>query len=363
MGFLRKLLKKLKKGKSDGEEFINDEPTPMVKPKKIKKRKRNSITSGPSVDEILSDFFSHKSRPFIHGLFRIAFFLTISWGIAKLLTIVAKPLPKNIKGAKTQFQFDSVSIAKDTKDINDRNLFNSERSAPKVAKKKKLKKKMTGPCIAASKKTTLPVDLVNTIVLQNDYKSIAAIKMRGQKKSQNVRQGDTIPRIGKVGLIKQNELFFRNTKSGQCESVAMKTKKEFKTQLSVLSAKRGKKILEEIDAEKSITNAGNEYQIDRSYLNKQIENLSAILSQAKATPIKNPDGSLSFKITDVVPGSVYTTLGIQDNDYISQINGRPIKNPGEVMSLFRRIKSVKNLNLTIKRNGTEQVLNYKFNDK
>ena len=35
-----------------------------------------------------------------------------------------------------------------------------------------------------------------------------------------------------------------------------------------------------------------------------------------SSEIKNPDGSLSFKMTDVVPGSIYSQLDISDGDII-----------------------------------------------
>ena len=100
--------------------------------------------------------------------------------------------------------------------------------------------------------------------------------------------------------------------------------------------------------------------LDKSVLSEALSNISEILTQARAVTIKNPDGSLSFKIMEIVPDSIYAKLGIENEDTITQINGEKIKSVNEVMKYFGNIKNMDQLNLSIKRNGVESNKNYNF---
>jgi C-terminal processing protease CtpA/Prc len=74
--------------------------------------------------------------------------------------------------------------------------------------------------------------------------------------------------------------------------------------------------------------------------------------------IQNPDGSLSFKMTELDPAGIFPYLGIQDGDTITNINGKPIYDMNEVMLLFGRIKGLEKLSLGIKREGTDSNQEY-----
>ena len=91
-----------------------------------------------------------------------------------------------------------------------------------------------------------------------------------------------------------------------------------------------------------------------------LKNIQNVLTQARAIQIKNPDGSLAFKMTDVVPGSIYSQLDITDGDIISEINGKKIENINEILTLFGKIKDIDNLSLTILKDGQKQEKDYEF---
>ena len=91
-----------------------------------------------------------------------------------------------------------------------------------------------------------------------------------------------------------------------------------------------------------------------------INNMSDILTQAKAVQITNPDGSLCFKMTEIVPGSLYSQLDIQENDIICNINGKKIDNLNELMGLLGRIKEIDQFQIGLKRNGMNENKEYGF---
>ena len=89
-----------------------------------------------------------------------------------------------------------------------------------------------------------------------------------------------------------------------------------------------------------------------------MKDISSLLTQAKGIQINNPDGTISFKITQIDPSGIFAYLGQEDGDIITQINGEPIKDLNQVMTLFGTIADVSGLSLTTKRNGEEIQRNY-----
>jgi type II secretory pathway component PulC len=91
-----------------------------------------------------------------------------------------------------------------------------------------------------------------------------------------------------------------------------------------------------------------------------LENISEVLTQARAVQIKNPDGSLCFKMQEVVPGSIFTQLNIQEGDKVCGINGKKIQNVAELMNMFGQIDKIDHFELDVNKNGIDQNLEYDF---
>ena len=107
-----------------------------------------------------------------------------------------------------------------------------------------------------------------------------------------------------------------------------------------------------------IENFGNKFNIQKSLIDEKMKDIGSTLTQARAVQMTNPDGSLSFKMTEIDPGGIFPYLGVQDGDIITAINGKPITNLNEVMALFGRIKNLDQLSLGIKRDGAESTQEY-----
>ncbi len=95
-------------------------------------------------------------------------------------------------------------------------------------------------------------------------------------------------------------------------------------------------------------------------LDEKLKNINKVLTEAKAIKIDNGDGSLSFKMTQIVPGSIYTELGFQNGDIVKSINGEKIKSLNEIFNLFGNIRNMKDLELNISRNGQDSNFQYKI---
>jgi len=65
-------------------------------------------------------------------------------------------------------------------------------------------------------------------------------------------------------------------------------------------------------------------------------------------------------MTEIVPGSIYSKLGIENGDIISEIDGKKISNLNEIMSKFGTIKDKDHFSLGIKKNGNVETKEYDF---
>ena len=67
-----------------------------------------------------------------------------------------------------------------------------------------------------------------------------------------------------------------------------------------------------------------------------------------------------YTITEIVPGSIYSQLNIQENDIITGINGKKVNSINEVTSLLGKIRDITNLSITVERDGEETTQDYSF---
>ncbi|HXH30595.1 MAG TPA: hypothetical protein VNJ01_07265 [Bacteriovoracaceae bacterium] len=312
----------------------------------------SSILS-PSLSKSVEKFMSREFRETIHQLSLIVIVCGITYTIGKITALVLKGTPsldsaKNYTTSVTMDQDFNVATLGQVKSIN---IFKTNA----VGKPKS--KVADVNCEKASGSSSLPIKLLNTVVLQDTVKSIASVQVRGDRLLQEVREGDQITNLAMVFKITRLELLVKNLESGACESIASDKAKEVKSPISIMSPAAGR----EFKANKKmngIDNDGNKFKISKALLDEKMKDIAAILTQAKALKIQNPDGSISFKLTEMDPQGIFPYLGLQDQDIITSINGKAIYDMNEVMGLFSRIKNLDNLQLGVKREGADSLQEY-----
>jgi type II secretory pathway component PulC len=211
-------------------------------------------------------------------------------------------------------------------------------------------------CDKADQPTNLPLTLVNTIVLQDSVKSIASVQLRSSKGPKEFREGDEIQGMAKISHINRLEVILKNLQTNTCEYLANKDFKS-RSRIGIMTKDEAAKFRQSKKI-KGIENVGNRFMIEKQLLDEKLKNINAVLTEARAVQIKNPDGTLAFKMTEVEPGGIFSYLGILNEDIITSINGKPIQDLNEIMSLFGRISSLDKLQLGVKREGEERQMDY-----
>ena len=65
-------------------------------------------------------------------------------------------------------------------------------------------------------------------------------------------------------------------------------------------------------------------------------------------------------MTEIEAGGIFSYLGIQNEDIITSINGKPITDLNEIMALFGRIKNIDQLQLGVRRDGEDNQMDYQM---
>jgi type II secretory pathway component PulC len=311
-------------------------------------------------NDFILKLFSPYSRGKIHGVFVILLVVTFTYLLGKSIALFmgrSTPVVSTVKSNINMPIEKSDTTIQDINKISSTNLFNIKESDKTNAPKEK-KDIASIVCVDAEKPTSEPLKLLDTIVLQDSVKSVASVQVRGSSDLVNVREGEQLNNAVEVTKINRMKLILKNLSTGDCEYIASEEEDLPMPNVQVMSPKKAKGLFKSTNP--NIKNTGNNFKIKRNFRDKLISNMSEVLTQAKAIQITNPDGSLSFKMTEVVPGSIYSNLDIQNDDIITSINGKKIENLNELMGLLGRIKEIDQFQIGRRRNGMDENLEYGF---
>lgn len=307
--------------------------------------------------------FSPYTRGKVHAVFIIFFVVVATYMLGKNIALFmssSAPITKTSRSTIPIPLERTDSTLQDINKITSINLFNAKESdkSSDTSPKKDIESII---CLDANKPTSLQIKLLDTIVLQDSVKSVASVQVRGSSELMNVREGERLEEMAEVSKINRMKLILKNLQTGDCEYAMPDAEAEPEMpNLKIVSAKAGKSLFKSINP--NIKNTGNNFKIKRAFRDSMINNMSDVLTQAKAIQITNPDGSLSFKMTEVVPGSIYSMLDIQENDIIDSINGKKIENLNDLMGYLGKIKEIDHIQVGSKRNGMAENKDFNFEE-
>lgn len=319
-------------------------------------------------DQLIDGIFSTQKRPLIHSLFLISLVVSSSYWAGKTTAIILTGAPETSAppGQVVRTIGERSNYSEQIATLRNTNLFNAKMTEQVITE---TEVEVTPVdldiiCETATKSSGLPITLINTVVLQDSVKSIASVQLRGSRELKNLREGEKINNMAEISRIQRQSIVLKNLETGECEYVAAaeeqrrrQTPARGRTQ--VVSPEQGAQLMQNIRDER-IVNEGDSFAIEPSVRDEMLANINEVLTQARAVQIRNPDGSFSFRMTEIVPGSIYSQLGIQNDDIITGINGESISSINELMTLFGRIRDIDRFEIRVQRDGSERNFNYQF---
>ena len=100
-----------------------------------------------------------------------------------------------------------------------------------------------------------------------------------------------------------------------------------------------------------------EIRLDPRDVEAALSDLNKIMTQARVVPYMEGGKISGYTVFNIVPGSLYTKLGVQNNDVVERVNGVEIKSPDALYQLFQQIRYQKKIVLDLRRSGTRKSVN------
>ena len=249
-------------------------------------------------------------------------------------------------------------VSSDLPDIKKKNIFNSDHLIAKTVKQNKAPKGSEGSEDDDNDpvKTSLPLELVGTLVHGRDEKSVATIQLKGKNEVRSYKIKEKIESMAEVKEISRNKVIFRNLNSRKLEFIEILDESKIKIGVS----NEGKKT--PTTAAAPPPDEKTEFVLSRAEVDKQLSNLSAILQDAKAVEYRPPgsDTIQGFKMVAIKSGSIYEKLGLKRGDVLQGVNGEDVTSPQQAMELYQALKSSDKIDLDISRGGSASTLNYEI---
>ncbi len=206
-------------------------------------------------------------------------------------------------------------------------------------------------------RTNLPFNLVGTLVLHDELKSIATIEDKSASQVYPVRVDDEIPGKARILKVEATRVVFVNVATGRREFVEMpEDALGSGPRIQVGSAQGSGGAA---GTGPGVDRQGNTFNVARTEVDKTLADFNNVLTQARAVPNFENGVPQGYKLFQIVPGSIYEKLGLKNGDVIMGLNGESINDPAKAFELLGQLKNgASNLDLSIKRDGRVQNFNY-----
>lgn len=206
--------------------------------------------------------------------------------------------------------------------------------------------------------SNLPITLIGTLVHSNPNKSVAAVEVKSKNISASYMVGAEIEGLARVEAIQRGLLYFRNLNNGVLEYV------ELNSGNNKVSFDQNKPVATTATARsKDIQSLGNNtFKINRSDLDKHLNDLSSLLMQARAVPNRDPNtGEINgYRLVDYQEGSIFSELGIPRGAVIEGANGENVRSVQDAMGMFNKMKTSNTVKLDVIVNGVKQTYTYEI---
>jgi type II secretion system protein C len=104
----------------------------------------------------------------------------------------------------------------------------------------------------------------------------------------------------------------------------------------------------------------DEYAVDEAELDKALENLPLLLTQARAVPFFKEGRAVGLRLFAIRAGSLFEKIGLQNGDVLKSVNGNSLADLSQAMQLFQKLKEERSISVILERNSVERKFNYEI---
>ena len=101
-----------------------------------------------------------------------------------------------------------------------------------------------------------------------------------------------------------------------------------------------------------------EYNIDRSVVDKILENQAELMRSARIVPEQKDGKVVGVRLFGIRPDTLLGTLGLQNGDRLETINGFNMASPEKALEAYARLRTASGLNVKVNRRGSPVSVDY-----
>jgi general secretion pathway protein C len=94
-----------------------------------------------------------------------------------------------------------------------------------------------------------------------------------------------------------------------------------------------------------------EYHVDRSVLDKIMENQATLMRSARIVPEQKDGKTVGIRLFGIRPDTLLGALGMQNGDRLEAINGFPMASPEKALEAYARLRTADKLTVQVNRSG------------
>ncbi len=103
-----------------------------------------------------------------------------------------------------------------------------------------------------------------------------------------------------------------------------------------------------------------EYQVDRSVVDKVLENQAELMRSARIIPETKDGQTVGVRLFGIRPDTLLGSLGIQNGDRLETINGFSMSSPEKALEAYTRLRAADGLKLQVNRRGQPVTIDIRF---
>ena len=230
--------------------------------------------------------------------------------------------------------------------------------------------------------TDLNIELLGTLVTENQEDSLATTKMSGETKLARIGaeldEGVTLAGIARTYIVIEREDSFecvllwgekptKSNRPGRLSSVSggrnryqsptarppRKPNPRNRKQNNNANKRKRK------DYSRGVAKVAEwDYKIDRTMLDEELSDMTQLTQGAKVVPNIVGGKYRGFRLVGVRSNSLYRAIGLQSGDSIRRVNGVEIDSPTKALQLFEQLRKSNSIAVDIDRRGQPKTLNY-----
>jgi general secretion pathway protein C len=104
----------------------------------------------------------------------------------------------------------------------------------------------------------------------------------------------------------------------------------------------------------------NQFLVQRATVERNLQNMGQLFTQMRAVPNMQDGKTDGFRLSEVVPGSLFSQMGLRNGDVVTGVGGQELNDPTQAIALLNSLRNASSLSITVMRHGRPVDLNYQI---